>query len=325
MTLGDTPRSVRTPPATGTRTGERGSRGATGRPGPEPSGPRQTGPTRAGGETATPGAARGRPEARSQEGALDRPRVPLPTRVRDVEPLAAAYAAALDLGLTDLGITLPERARAAIDGHVALLLAWTSAINLTAIREPADVARLHVVDSLAALPVLRAHGVTAFLDLGSGGGFPGLPLAAALPAQRALLVDSIAKKARFLEVAAQATGLDETVAVAPVRAETLARDPRHRGAWPAVTARAVATLAELVELAMPLLAPGGILVAWKRGALDDELAAVGRLPADLGAGDPEIAEVVAAGLAGHRLVVVPKHRSTADRWPRDPAARRRAG
>lgn len=242
-----------------------------------------------------------------------------------MDPLPAAYATTLDRGLADLGITLPDHVRTAIDGHAALLAAWTRAVNLTAIREPAGIARLHVVDSLAALPVLRANGVRAILDLGSGGGYPGLPLAAALPADRALLVDSVAKKARFLEVAARATGLAEVVTVAPVRAETLARDPRQRGTWQAVTARAVATLAELVELAMPLLAPDGLLVAWKRGALDDELAATARLPPDLGAGKPELFEVEADGLDGHRLVVVRKRSPTADRWPRDPAARRRTG
>ena len=105
-----------------------------------------------------------------------------------------------------------------------------------------------------------------FLDLGSGGGYPGLPLALALPAERALLVDSIAKKAAFLEVAVAAAGVAGRVEIAAARAESLAADRRHRERWPAVTVRAVASLAELVELAFPLLAPGGVLVAWKRGS-----------------------------------------------------------
>jgi len=261
--------------------------------------------------------------ARPQEGALDRPRVPLPTRVRDVPSVPPPYAETLTAGLAALGLELPDEARAAIDGHAALLLAWTEAINLTAIREPEAVARLHVLDSLAAVPLLRAAGVRAFVDLGSGGGFPGLPLAAALPAERALLVDSIGKKARFLETAITATGLGRRVAVGAVRAEALARDPGHRAAWPAVTARAVASLAALAELAMPLLSHDGILVAWKRVPLEDELAELERLPPDLGAGRADVAEIALAGLADHRLVVVPKVGPTAARYPRDPAERRR--
>ena len=97
----------------------------------------------------------------------------------------------------------------------------------------------------------------------------GCPLAAALPAARALLVEPIAKKARFLTTAIEATGLAGTVEAAAVRSEDLAADPRHRGRWPAVTARAVAALPELVELAVPLLAPDGVLVAWKRGDPSD--------------------------------------------------------
>src|SRR4029077_18074064 len=106
--------------------------------------------------------------------------------------------------------------------------------------------------------------VDAFVDLGSGGGLPGVPLAIALPARRALLVESTGKKARFLETAVAAvapaddhdTASEATIDVAGVRAEVLARDPAQRGAWPCVTARAVAALPDLVELAVPLLRPG---------------------------------------------------------------------
>ena len=132
-----------------------------------------------------------------------------------------------------------------------LLLAWTSAINLTAIRDPARVALGLVVDSLTALEVVRERSIDRFVDLGSGGGYPGLPLAAALPARRALLLEPIAKKSRFLSVAIDAAGLAGTVEAASVRAEALASDARHRGRWQAVTARAVASLPALVGAERP--------------------------------------------------------------------------
>ena len=163
-------------------------------------------------------------------------------------------------------LELTPEARAAIDGHARLLLAWTAAINLTAIREPAAVAVGHVVDSLTAVRVLRERGADRSIDLGSGGGYPGIPLAAALPARPDAAPRADRQEGRVpVRRAVAATGLDDTVEAAPVRAEALAADPRHRGRWPAVTARAVASLADLVELAFPLLEPGGCLVAWKRG------------------------------------------------------------
>ena len=254
---------------------------------------------------------------------MDRVREPLPTRVDPTPELPSAYHDALDAGLAALGLDLDGSARAAIDGHIRLLLAWTGSINLTAIRDPAAAATLHVVDSLAAVPVLRDLGVDRFLDLGSGGGLPGIALAAALPASGALLVEPIGKKARFLATALAAIGLADTVGVAATRGEALAHDPAQRGRWPAVTARAVASTAELVELAFPLLTVGGRLVAWKRGDLVGELPAARTAVMALGGGTVAIVEVAAAGLADHRLVIIARHGEVPDEYPRDPAARKR--
>ncbi len=219
-------------------------------------------------------------------------------------------------------------------------MAWNAAINLTAVREPGAIAVRHVADSLTGLAVLRARGIDRLVDLGSGGGFPGMTLAAALPADRALLVESVAKKARFLATVVAATGLGRHVAAVPDRAETVAAGPADRGRWPAVTARAVAPLAELVELAFPLLEPGGVLVAWKRGPVDDRAGLGGELDAAaraLDAIDPggriEVRVPIPAGvatnpaiadLADHILVIVERGRGTVgDLWPRDMALRSR--
>jgi len=254
---------------------------------------------------------------------LDRPRGPLPTRVLDLPQLPDAYDEIVDAGLRALGAQLDPGARATIDAHARFLLAWTGAINLTAIREPADVARLHVLDSLSALPLLRTRGVSRLLDIGSGGGFPGLPLAVALGSDRALLVDSVGKKVRFLQTVIEATGLERRVAAETVRSEVLARDRRDRGAWPVVTARAVSSLAELVEIALPLVAPGGVLVAWKRAPVDDEIAAAEGALRALAAGPVEVVPVTIPGLEAHRLIVVPRGGPVDARFPRDPAERKR--
>ena len=254
---------------------------------------------------------------------MSREREPLPTRVEDTPDLPAAYDVALLRGLAALGIELDATARAAIDGHVRMLLAWTTAINLTAIREPAEVALRHVVDSLSAVPWLRPSGPLRAVDLGSGGGFPGIPLAIARPDLAMTLLEPIAKRSRFLTAAVAAVGFGDRIAVVTARAEGLAVDRAQRATWSIVTARAVAPLAELVELAFPLLAPGGSLVAWKRGDLATELAAADRATSALGGGLIEVRELPVDGLVDHRLVVVTRTGGVPDAYPRDPAARRR--
>jgi 16S rRNA (guanine527-N7)-methyltransferase len=254
---------------------------------------------------------------------LDRPRGPLPTRVSDLPELPRSYHDVLDDGLLDLGLDLGPGARSVIDGHVRLLLAWTSAINLTSVRDPVEVARAHVLDSLSAVQHLRARGAGRLLDIGSGGGYPGLPLAVALDIERALLVDSIAKKVRFLRVAIEAMDVGGRIGAEAARAEALAHDRRHREAWPAVTARAVAPLAELAEVGLPLVAPGGVLVAWKGSGADREVVDAAAALSALRAGPVEVIPAGVPGLDAHRLVIVPRGGPIDAVFPRDPAERRR--
>jgi 16S rRNA (guanine527-N7)-methyltransferase len=198
----------------------------------------------------------------------------LPRDAGRLPPLPDAFWTALDAGLPALGLSLTSEARSAIDAHIRLLLAWNAAINLTAITAPEAIAIRHVLDSLSGAPLLpaprRATGAVPpirVLDIGSGGGFPGLPIAAALPQLQLTLGESVAKKARFLEAAVDAMGLGARVRVAALRAEALAGPGLPRTTFDVVTVRAVARLDELVELAMPLLRVGGRLHAWKSGDL----------------------------------------------------------
>lgn len=210
----------------------------------------------------------------------------------------------------------------ALSVHVRLMLAWNEAINLTAIVDPAAIARRHVADSLAAIPVLRDGPSERLVDIGSGAGFPGLPLAVAQPLQ-VTLADSVGKKAAFLRTAVAAMDLEDRVAVRNARAEML-----ERGTWDIVTARAVGSVADLVEIGLPLLRPGGRLVVWKRGDIGDEVAAAGRAAQALGGSDPRWhphpeAVARAADLEGHGVVVVARIGTPPADYPRDPATRKR--
>jgi 16S rRNA (guanine527-N7)-methyltransferase len=260
---------------------------------------------------ASPGAPSQRPR---QAAAGDR--APLPTDPRTLPELPASYETTLEECLRALDLRLSTGARAAIDAQAQLLLAWSGSINLTALRTPEQIAREHIADSLTALSLLRGQRLDGLLDIGSGAGYPGLPIALTLPVRRVALVESTVKKARFLEVVAQAARalLEEhgeaavEIEVIAERAEGLA-EGGHAGGWPIVTARAVARFDRLVELALPLLAPGGQLVAWKRddgsGALDRELESAARALERGGLESPPTVELVAVpGLEDHRLVVV---------------------
>ena len=255
---------------------------------------------------------------------MDRRRESLPTRVEDLPALPPEYHEALDAGLAALPVSLTAAARSAIDDHVRLLLAWNRAINLTAITDPARMALLHVVDSLTALPVVGVRrGSARLLDLGSGGGYPGIPIAAAAPDAEVSLVESIGKKARFLGAAVEVAHLGARVTVVGARAETLAA-PIRRGElepFDAVTARAVGSLPDLVALAFPLLVDGGRLVAWKRGDMTAEIKAATLAALPLGGGRITIRSTAVPGLEGHVLVVIEKAALRGLRAPRGPRTR----
>lgn len=267
-----------------------------------------------------------------------RDRSSLPRDPRDTAPLEAAFAQTLDQDLARLGMQLTPGQRAAIDAHARLLLAWNRAINLTALRQPAQVAREHVIDSLSAVAVLHprdGRSGVRLLDLGSGGGYPGLPLGVVIGAREVALVDSIRKKAAFLEVAAAAATRSLLEAGEPAphmsapaeRAESIARRPEHRERWDVVSARAVSHLADLVELALPLLRVGGRFIAWKGVAgLEEELRAA-RAALVRSGSDPRAVELHAVPvpeLADHRLVAIHKTGPTPLHYPRPVVERRRA-
>jgi 16S rRNA (guanine527-N7)-methyltransferase len=154
--------------------------------------------------------------------------------------------------------------------YLALLLEANRHFNLTAVKDADEAWMKHIYDSLTLLPFVSAEARTV-IDLGSGGGLPGMPLAIALPQIQFTLLEATGKKARFLQQTAAALGLSN-VAVINDRAETLGRDrEHHREHYDIVTARAVGRLPVLVELAVPLLRIGGHLLAIKGARAAEEI------------------------------------------------------
>jgi 16S rRNA (guanine527-N7)-methyltransferase len=233
---------------------------------------------------------------------------------------ADARAARLELErlLADRPVDLPTGFADAAERFVALLLAANRRTNLTRVTEPAAVARLHLLDALSALPLIDGlERAGRCVDLGSGGGVPGLVLALARPDQQWLLVDSVRKKADALREFVSALAIANVEVVAE-RAEVLGHERGRRESHDLVAARACATLPVLAEYALPLIAIGGALVAWKGPISDDELAG-GRRSADaLGGSAPRVLPSGFDELGEHRFVVIAKDRPTPDRYPRRP-------
>ena len=241
----------------------------------------------------------------------------------DAAARATAARSALDRLLeTDaqtLRALLPDSFGDAIERYVALLLETNARLNLTRIVDPEPIAKLHLLDAISALPVLDRIGARRAIEIGSGGGVPGLVLAIARPEMSWTLVDSVRKKADALRSFAAALELSN-VEVLGERAETMGRDPAHRERYDVVAARACASLPVLAEYALPLARVGGSLLAWKAELADDELRRGRTAAAELGGGGPEVLPAGIDLLGGHRFVVVAKVDRTPDRYPRPPGA-----
>jgi 16S rRNA (guanine527-N7)-methyltransferase len=213
--------------------------------------------------------------------------------------LPTAARSDLDAGLHTL--QLDAALAEPLTRYLTLLLRWNAAYNLTAIRDPREMVTKHLLDSLAMAPFVAALPTLA--DLGTGAGLPGIPLAIATPGLRVTLVESNGKKVRFMREAIRTLGLGNAE-VAESRIEALDRP----GQFAAITARALATLPQILTLGGHLLAPEGVLLAMKGARPDDEIAA---LPT--GWTVREIHPLTVPGLdADRHLVVVGRATSTID-------------
>jgi 16S rRNA (guanine527-N7)-methyltransferase len=172
----------------------------------------------------------------------------------------------LQAGIAALGLGLPEGAEAKLLAYLALLDKWNRVYNLTAVRDPERMVSHHLLDSLAAVPFFQGETV---LDVGSGGGLPGIPLAISRPELRVTLIDSIAKKTAFLLQAKAELGLGN-LSVVTGRVE----DYQAEAGFDAITSRAFSDLKEFVALTRHLLKPTGRWLAMKGLIPHEEIASL---------------------------------------------------
>lgn len=168
-------------------------------------------------------------------------------------------------GAARFGVTVTEEQWSRFYDYMRLLQDYNNRVNLTAIKEDPAIITKHFVDCLSIAPFIQTGGKTKTLcDIGTGAGFPGIPLKIAKPELRLILVDSLNKRLLFLEEVVRKLGL-ENVELVHMRAEDFGRDPSFRDSIDYSTARAVAPMNTLLELSTPPLKPGGMFIAMKGG------------------------------------------------------------
>lgn len=214
-------------------------------------------------------------------------------------------------GLTALG--LPTEGVPALVRYADLLVEKNKVMNLTAITEPADIAALHFLDSAALLTLADFRG-KAVADVGTGAGFPGLPLRIVEPSIRLTLLDAQNKRVEFLKEVCGDIGLADVECV-HARAEEFAADRRE--SFDLVTSRAVAALPLLCELCLPLVKVGGYFVAMKSVDAGAELDAAAHAIEVLGGAVERVADYDIPGTeVRHRAILIKKVRETGKKYPR---------
>ena len=231
------------------------------------------------------------------------------------EILSPAGRELLRRGAAELGLDIgPHEAQ--FGRLLALLRSGNERLNLTALKTEEDIVLKHFVDSLTTLRGGHLDGAYRTLDLGTGAGFPALPLAIVRPGLSLTPLDSIRKKIDFVRDTAAGLGLSN-VTPQVGRAETLGQSEEHRERYDRVVARAVAALPVLAELALPLLRVGGVFVAQKGPLSEEELDAGRRAAGEVGGRVIEVDPFTLPVSGDARtLIVLEKQRPTPARYPR---------
>jgi 16S rRNA (guanine527-N7)-methyltransferase len=218
----------------------------------------------------------------------------------------------LQEGASEFGVTLDDAMVTALLQYKRILLEWNEKMNLTAIEEDRDFIIKHFVDSLSIMPFLKDG--QSLIDVGTGAGFPGLPLKIAKPSLKIVLLDSLEKRIGFLN--AVITELQLTgIRTVHSRAEDAGTAAEFREKLDVAIARAVASLPVLLEYCLPLVKTGGIFIAMK--AVSEETGTSGKALDILGGRIEEIKDFILPGSdMKRRIIVVRKLRQTPTKYPR---------
>jgi 16S rRNA (guanine(527)-N(7))-methyltransferase RsmG len=232
-------------------------------------------------------------------------------------------------GARELGIELSDEQIAQLDTFASLLVETNKTLNLTRITDPAEIVTHHYLDSFTCLAAAKIKPNARVIDIGTGAGFPGVPIKIARPDLDVTLLDSSTKKLKFIEGALDALaesgesrvespeGTLISCALAHAREEEAGRDPAHREVYDVAFARALADMKVLVELALPLVKIGGMVIAQKSEAADEEIEAARPLIGQLGGKLSAIKRISIPGTdITRQLVVIAKVKPTPPQFPR---------
>lgn len=216
----------------------------------------------------------------------------------------------------EAGIPLTAEQIGQFSVYHEMLLDWNTRMNLTALTAPEDVAVKHIIDSLTAYDAALFDGARTLIDVGTGAGLPGIPLAVYAPHLTVTLLDALNKRVRFLTEATVAMGLTNVRCI-HARAGEAARTAEHRAVYDIAVSRAVARLPVLLEYTLPFVRVGGTLLALKGRAYAEEQKEARRAAEVLGGGRITARPVHLPGLDDVRAILtVTKERQTPAAYPR---------